>query len=141
MSAYSYIKEQVLVYLKPSRVAGVGIFALEDIKEGTLLFTPWSGSTGYYPITEEELQTFSTEKRKHIKDIFLYGPEFPADTSTYVFLTNNCHWIFTTPYYFVNSGGEGSNLDKDTLCTTRFIKKGQEILSNYGRYERNKQLL
>ena len=141
MNAYSYVKDKVLVNIRPSRIAGVGVFALQDINEGTNLFEVWNGDTGYYPLSERELQTFTKEKRKHIKDMFLYGPNFPKDTSTYIYLTNGCHWIYTTPYYFVNSSPGKNNMDKDTLKATKFIKKNSEVVSDYGSYEVNKSLL
>lgn len=139
MDAYSYIKNHVFVKLKPSRVQGVGVFAIRDIPKGTYIFEKWAGDTGPFSITESQLEKLPNELFLHIKDIFLYSPNFPKDTNTYVTLTNGCHWIYTTPYYFVNSGGINHNIDKDTLMTTRFIKRGEEILSNYGRYERLKE--
>lgn len=136
MDAFTYIKNHVFVKIKPSRISGVGVFAIKDIPTSTFIFEPWCGDSGRYPISEHDLQQLPKELYLHIKDVFLYSPDFPKDTNTYVTLTNGCHWIYTTPYYFVNSGGDKFNIDKDTLKTTRDIKQGEEILSNYGRYER-----
>lgn len=142
MSAYSYILNHVFVKLKPSKIQGVGLFAIRDIPFNTDIFRPWNGSSGRFPITEKELNTLPNELYLHIKDIFLYGPDFPTNTDTYITLTNGCHWIYTTPYYFVNSGGDNFNLDKDSFLTVKDIKAGEEILSNYGRYERiSKELI
>ena len=136
MNAYNYISKNIFVKLKPSKVDGVGVFAIRDIPKNTFLFETWKGDSGYYPIKETELQKLPKDLYRHIKDIFLYSPEFPNDTNTYIQLTRGCHWIYTTPYYFVNSNINNFNIDKDTLKTTRNIKQGEEILSNYGRYER-----
>lgn len=136
MDVYTYIKNHVFVKLKPSKVQGVGVFAIRDIPKNTFIFEKWAGKTGPFSIKESELQKLPKELYLHIKDIFLYSPNFPIDTDTYITLTNGCHWIYTTPYYFVNSGGDNFNIDKNTLKTTRDIKQGEEILSNYGRYER-----
>lgn len=135
MNAYSYINNFVFVKLQPSKISGVGVFSIRDIPTSTYLFTPWVGTTGYHPISEDELKLLPTKLQHHIKDIFLYSPDFPKDKNTYVHLTNGCHWIFTTPYYFINSGFSKSNLDKDTMSTLRFVRDGEEILSNYGRYK------
>ena len=85
------------------------------------------------------------ELRSHIRDLFLFSSDFPVDTNIYVKLTNGCHWIYTNPYYFVNSGyyEKKSNVDKDTMMSIRDIKKGEEILSNYQRYEKmdNKNMI
>ncbi len=136
MNAFEYISTKVFIKLKPSRIQGVGVFAIKDIPKNTNPFEVWSGDTGIYSISELELRSLPEELYNHIKDIFLYGPDFPTDTQTYVKLINGCHWIYTTPYYFVNSGFDKSNIDKDTLLTNRIIYKGEELLSNYGRYER-----
>jgi hypothetical protein len=45
-------------------------------------------------------------------------------------------WIHQNPYYFVNYGGDKMNIDKTTLLTTKAIRKDEELLSNYCRYER-----
>lgn len=140
MTAFSYIQNKVLVQLRPSSISGVGVFALKDIPANTLLFEKWEGDTGYYSITEEELQLLPKTLYRHIKDIFLYSPEFPKDTNTYVYLTSGCHWVYTTPYYFMNSDVTNYNVDKDTITSVRKIKAGEELLSNYGRYERNKKV-
>ena len=136
MDVYSYILKNIFVKLKPSKIDGVGVFAIRNIPKDTFLFETWKGDSGYYPIKETELQKLPKDLYTHIKDIFLYSPEFPNDTNTYIQLTKGCHWIYTTPYYFVNSNINNFNIDKDTLKTTRNIKQGEEILSNYGRYER-----
>lgn len=136
MTPFEYISTKVFVKIKPSKIQGVGVFAIKDIPEGIHLFEKWTGDTETYPISEDDLQSLPKELYTHIKDIFLYGPEFPSDTNTYVKLTHGCHWIYTTPYYFVNSDLNNPNIDKNTLQTNRIICKGEEILSNYGRYER-----
>jgi hypothetical protein len=141
VDAFSYIKEKVFVKLGVSYVHGVGVFALRDIEPNTNLFEPWTGDTGRYNIQERDLDTLPKPLYTHIKDIFLYNPDFPKDTSTFITLVKGCHWIYTTPYYYINSGGEKSNVDKDTFKSTKFIREGEELLSNYGRYERLKRKL
>ena len=136
MDEFSYISNHVLVKVKQSRIHGIGLFAIKDIPEGIEMFKPWEGTTGRYAIAESKLNTLPKELYTHIKDIFLYAPDFPNDTNTYITLTNGCHWIYTTPYYFVNSDIKNYNIDKDSLRSTRTIKAGEEVLSNYGRYER-----
>lgn len=136
MDAFDYILNHVFVKLKPSKIQGVGVFALRDIPKDTYLFHLWEGDSGMYSVEESKLQTLPKELYSHIKDIFLYSPDFPLDTDTYIQLTKGCHWIYTTPYYFVNSDTKNFNIDKDTFKVTRDIKEGEEILSNYGRYER-----
>ena len=138
IDAYNYIKNCIFVKLKPSNISGIGVFALRNIKKETLLFNLWEGETGFYPISQQQLEMLDEELRSHIRDLFLFSSDFPVDTNIYVKLTNGCHWIYTNPYYFVNSGyyEKKSNIDKDTMMSIRDIKKGEEILSNYQRYEK-----
>ena len=138
MNAFSYIQNHVFVKLKPSKLQGIGVFAIRNIPKGTYIFERWTGNTGSFPIQERQPRSLPKELYTHIKDIFLYAPDFPLNTDTFVDLTNGCHWIYTTPYYFVNSGLDRANIDKDSLTSLRDIKAGEEILSNYGRYERFK---
>lgn len=135
MDAFGYISSKVFTRLKPSKISGVGVFAVRDIPSSSNIFEPWLGDTGTYSVKEEQLKTLPYDLYHHIKSIFLYGPDFPKVTDTFVHLVHNCHWVYTTPYYFVNSG-KNYNLDKDSLLTTRNIRAGQEIISNYGRYEK-----
>jgi len=138
VNAFSYIQNHVFVKLKPSKLQGIGVFAIRNIPKGTYIFERWTGNTGSFPIQERQPRSLPKELYTHIKDIFLYAPDFPLNTDTFVDLTNGCHWIYTTPYYFVNSGLDRANIDKDSLTSLRDIKAGEEILSNYGRYERFK---
>ena len=138
MSPFEYIKNCLFVKLKPSKISGIGVFAIKDIPNDIFLFENWTGDTKYYPITQEELNQFDYEVARHIKEIFIYSSDFPQDTNIYVKLTSGCHWIYTNPYYFINSGvyEKKSNVDKDTMKSLRAIKKGEELLSNYPRYEK-----
>lgn len=138
MDAFDYVKSHVFVRLKPSKIAGIGVFAIRDIPTDTFLFKVWEGKTGFYPISQIELNELGSELKTHILDMFEYSNEFPTDTNIYVELTNGCHWIYTNPYYFINSGyyEEKSNLDRNTMKSVRLIKKGEELLSNYKRYEK-----
>jgi hypothetical protein len=136
MTPFEYISTKIYVKLKPSRIQGVGVFAIKDIPVGINPFEIWNGKSNTYPITELELRSLPSELYNHIKDVFLYSPDFPKDTDTYVFLVNGLHWIHQNPYYFINCGGEKFNIDKTTLKTTKIIKVGEELLSNYKRYER-----
>jgi SET domain-containing protein len=144
MNAFDYINNHVFTRIKPSSISGIGVFAAKDIPEGTILFKEWDGLTGFYPISQEELLLLDDDIRRQVIDFFTYSTDFPNDTNIYVKLFNGCHWVHTTPYCFINSGfyENKSNVDKNTLKTIRPIKRGEELLSNYQRYEKtDKKLL
>ena len=138
MNTFDYIKNHVFIKLKPSRIAGVGVFALRDIPNDTYIFTEWVGKTGVYPISQDEINSLDQDLQTHIHDLFQYSNNFPNDTNLYVRLINGFHWIYTNPYLFINSGlkEKKTNLDKDTGKSTRLIRCGEELLSNYTRNDR-----
>ncbi len=138
MDPFSYIKNHVFVKLKPSRIAGVGVFAVKEIPSDTFIFDVWEGETGVYPISQSQLNSLEYDLKVHILDLFQYSIDFPNDTNVYVRLINGFHWIYTNPHLFLNSGvpGNKSNMDKDSSKTIRHIRCGEELLSNYGRNDR-----
>ena len=142
MSPYQYVLQKVFIILKPSSYDGIGVFAIKNIPADTSIFDPWEGETGIYELTEKEINSLPKKLIKHIRDIFLYHPEFPKKRGTFIELRKGCHWIHTNPYYFVNSSiGEEHNYDKDSHLTVKLIQEGEEILSNYERFEKNKTLI
>jgi hypothetical protein len=135
---FSYIKNHVFVKLKPSRIAGVGVFAIKEIPSDTFIFNVWEGETGVYPISQSQLNSLEYDLKIHILDLFQYSTDFPNNTNMYVRLINGFHWIYTDPRLFLNSGLENnkSNIDKDSSRTIKHVRCGEELLSNYGRNER-----
>jgi hypothetical protein len=72
----------------------------------------------------------------------MYGyKEIDGKYTMFIILNKDCHWIFKTPFHWVNSCGYNGepNINKETLRTTRFIKKGEELLLNYGKYGKFKK--
>ena len=61
MTPFEYISTKVFVKIKPSKIQGVGVFAIKDIPEGIHLFELWTGDTETYPISEEDLQSLPKE--------------------------------------------------------------------------------
>lgn len=137
MTPYSYISTKVYTKLAPSKVQGVGVFAIKDIEKDTPIFEKWEGKTDIYYLTKEEFNCLDKTLQSHLNDLFSFQLGVPTEKEKFfVHLYNDCHWIYTTPYHFVNSGLEKANIDKTTFRTLRKIYKGEEILSNYGRYDR-----
>jgi hypothetical protein len=137
ISAYQYILNNVNVKLAPSKIHGVGVFAIRDIPSGEKLFTKWTGKSGLYYLTEYELNTFDSNLKSHLYDMF----EFIKVNNEWVFaiyLNKNCHWIFKTPAHWVNSCAwdELSNVDKETEIALKNIKMGDEIVFKYGKYNK-----
>lgn len=138
MDAFSYILNHVFIQLRPSNISGIGVFAMRDIPQNTKIFEVWTGETGFYPISQSQLNQLDDEVRRHVKDMFVFSTDFPSDTNIYIKLTHGYHWIHLNPYCFINSGfyEDKVNLERETAKTTKNVKKGEEILGDYIRYEK-----
>ena len=140
MTAYQYIQDCVNTKLEPSKINGVGVFALRDILQNEELFRLWEGTSGEHILTNEELSTLDDSVKLHLLN--MYGYKQIVDNFTmFVILNTDCHWIFKTPLHWVNSCGynETPNIDRETLRANRYIKKGEEILLKYGKYDKFKR--
>ena len=152
MTPLEYLQEKVMTILKPSSVEGVGFFAIRDIEIGEKIFDPWTGESGIYSITHEELFTLPGELQKSIYETFdnkTYLREENEETTIvkseygrlFFSLIKGCHWVFVWPYMFLNSGLNHANVDTlvngKAVCIKK-IKKGEEILANYGSQFRTK---
>ncbi len=145
MTAYEYLKKHVVSILKPSHVGGVGYFAVRDIKKGELIFNPWYGESGVHSITHEELSSLPEDLQKSIYETFdnkiFYldkdGNEQMVEKEygkIFILLEKGYHWLYIYPAMFINSGLQNANVDTANYnpVATRDIKKGEELLANYG---------
>lgn len=141
MTAFQYIAKHVNVKLAPSLINGVGVFAIRDIEIGEKLFVNWTGESGKYYLTEQELNSLDYDVKMHLFDMYEYAKEDDKWAFT-LYLENNCHWIFKSPMHWVNSCSWNSdpNLDKDTFTALKRISRGSEVLTKYGKYEKLKKL-
>lgn len=137
LTAYQYIKDHVNVKIAPSKIHGVGVFAIRDIDENEILFTNWENESGIYTISENELNSLEPQVIDHLLDMFVYKKtgEF---TNFEVELNKDCYWIYKTPLHWVNSCSynDEPNFDRKTLKTNREIKCGEELLIKYGKYDK-----
>ncbi len=137
MTAYEYIKNHINTKLQPSVINGVGVFALRNIQKGEELFKLWEGESGEYVLTDDELNSLDDNVKEHLLNMYGYK-EIDGEYRMFVILNKDCHWIYKTPLHWVNSCSfeEEPNVDKKTLKVTKFIKKGDEILLKYGKYNK-----
>jgi hypothetical protein len=137
MTPYEYVKKCVNVKIAPSKVNGVGVFALRDIEIGEEVFTNWEGESGEYYLTENELSSLDIGVKSHLLDMF-QAVNIDNKLSYIICLNKNCHWIFKTPLHWVNScmWDEIPNFDKESMLVTKKILSGQELFTKYGKYNR-----
>lgn len=141
MTPYEYIRNHVNVKLDVSKIHGVGVFALRNIEKDEDLFKTWGGESGEYFLTTEEINSLDYDVRYHIFNMYGYK-KIDDNYRISIILNNGCHWIFKTPLHWVNSCSfdEEPNLDFDNLKSKTFIKKGEEILGKYGKYNKFKRI-
>ena len=145
MTAYEYLQRYVVSILKPSHISGIGYFAVRDIEKGDLIFNPWYGESGVYSITQEELFTLPEDLQKSIYETFdnrIYyldkqGKEQKVEKQygkIFFLLEKGFHWLYIYPPLFINSGLQDANVDTEIYnpVAIRDIKKGEELLANYG---------
>lgn len=145
MTAYEYLQKYVVSILKPSHIGGVGYFAVRDIKKGDLIFNPWYGESGVYSITHDELFLLPEDLQKSIYETFdnkIYyldkdGKECKVDKELgkiFILLEKGFHWLYIYPAMFINSDLSNANVDTELYnpVAIRDIKKGEELLANYG---------
>lgn len=139
MSVYSYIQEHVNVKIAPSKIHGVGIFALRDIEPGEKLFVEWQYPSGKYNITQKELESIPEGIRSHIYDMFEYS-NVDGVWKFNIYLEKDCYWIFKTPTHWINSCSWDSHPNVDLIASKTLlgIKKGTELLTKYGKYQKNR---
>jgi hypothetical protein len=140
MSVYEYLKNHVNIKLAPSKLHGVGVFAIRDIEENEPIFANWQGESGIHFITEEELNLLEEEVRLHLHQMFFFE-KTDENWLFKIILNRDCHWIYKTPHHWVNScaHNEEPNVNLNSLKAIRKIKRGEELLTKYGKYDKFKR--
>lgn len=146
MTPFEYIKNYVVSVLKPSRIHGVGFFAVRDIEIGESIFNPWFGESGIYSIDHNELFQLPMELQKTMLEtfdnkIFYIDKEnqeqhIEKEYGKIFFpLEKGFHWIHIWPKTFINSGLNKANVDTINYINPVALRKiysGEELLANYG---------
>jgi len=131
MQLFDYLNNSIKSYLRVSKIQGVGLFALIDIKKGEEVFPKWKGETGWYKIKFSEAKKLPIEVLQYILRSF--GSEIINDDSDVSFkLTKDCNFLFTEPLCLLNTKYEKGNVDSKTGYSLKNIKKNEEICGNYG---------
>lgn len=120
-----HFKNDVYCRLKPSKISGVGVFAIRDIPAGIDPFKEEEDTT-YVPISKEELAEIHPNVLRLIKNLFI--------------LSEGVYWIpeqgvHTLPITHFLNHSENPNLaiDKDgaIITTKRKINEGEELTVDY----------
>ena len=131
MNPFDYLNTSVKSYQRTSKVHGVGLFALVDIKKGEQVFPIWKGETGWYKIKFGESKQLPKEVLSYI--LRSYGNNIVNDNSELRFkLTKDCNFLFSESLCLINTQFEEGNVDSKTGIAIKEINKDEEIFGNYG---------
>src|SRR3990167_3168947 len=107
--------------IAPSKIHGVGVIAIRDIKKGEILHCRIEDPK-WYTVTYENLSRLPDEIRQIILDRWSLGVIGEP------FLSPNHDAIMIC---FMNHGGDKSNYDPVTDCAKMDIAKDTEVLEDY----------
>lgn len=129
------LNSETFCRIKPSKLHGVGVFAIRDIPKNVNPFRfPSSacGANGYSRIHKDSVQ--SKEVRKLLDDFL------GQDTRGYYDVPKNGLNSLDLSFYINHSDTPNMKITEDAKCefvqfkTNRIIKKGEELLIDYREY-------
>ena len=120
-----HLNETIKCTIRPSRLGGVGVFAIRDIKEGELLseyhYDTLNMKKSFIKMTREEFEQIIPEVQSVILDRIFFNKE----QEYLMFLSPNQDQYLQT---FMNHSLKNNS---DGKFAIRFICKGEEITINY----------
>jgi hypothetical protein len=130
MESFDYLNTSIKSYARVSKLQGIGLFALVDIKKGEQVFPKWNGKTGWYKIKFSKAKLLPKEVLSYI--LRSYGSKIENDNSDINFrLVRDTNFLFTDPMCLLNTKYEEGNIDSKTGIALKNIKKDEEIFGNY----------
>ena len=124
------LNNEVRCHIRPSNIAGIGVFALRDIKRGEKCFCFPNQFRKWYAVPYDRL----TELRPEIKEIVL--ARWPAIINGSKFQSpNDDVWLLS----FMNHSSI-PNYSVDTDSALRDIMVGEELFEDYRTMRRYKEI-
>jgi SET domain-containing protein len=129
----NHINNNIFCELKPSKIHGIGLFAIRDINAGTNLVSPWQGESDTYQVplfmVHSDIQPLlwryfgpSNKNNQSMTNII------ENKESLNVKLFKGLNFAYH-PYLFINHS-DSPNIDNN-LTSIRKIKKGEELVRCY----------
>jgi hypothetical protein len=115
------LNDTVKCRLAPSKVHGVGVFAIRDIQKGEKLHCAIEEPT-WYTVTYANLDKLRPEIRQLILDrwsLVVVGQPFLCPNHDAIMIC------------FMNFGGDESNYDPKTDTALKDLKRGDEVFEDY----------
>lgn len=120
--------EGVYTRLRPSPLAGVGVFAIKDIPKGTYIFEP--DDEELLSVRKDIVDRLDSELRRLYEDFCVLNGDTYQCPSTFNKLT---------PSWYLNSSEQPNVAADDSLkfYAIRDIKAGEELTADYSTYSDN----
>ena len=115
------INKTVLATIRPSKVEGVGVFAIQDIKKGERMYLRWNPMG----MLQTTLSKLKPEVRKIIEQ------RWPIVKDGYPFIHPHED---ANHLSFMNHSSDCNYDDKNDVAL-KDIRRGEEILEDYGKYK------
>lgn len=116
----------VYTRLKPSKIHGVGVFAIRDIPANVPVFNPEEPVDEYFQVSKKEVEKLDPE----IRDLY---DAFCVDEGECYNGPENFDWV-TVAWYVNHSDDPNTKYEDDNFVSIREIKKGEEITADYRTY-------
>jgi len=117
------INETVLVTIKPSKIDGVGVFAVQDIKKGQKMYIRW--------VPMGMIQTTLSQLKPEVRRIIEQRWPPVKDGFPFIHPHEDANHLS-----FMNHGySEEVNYDDKLDIALKDIRAGEEILESYGKYK------
>jgi SET domain-containing protein len=122
------LEKDVYCGLMPSKIEGVGVFAVRDIPRGTNPFK--EKNTKYISIKEQQLKKLDINVMEHIKKLFVHSD------GRYWLPKHGIQTLYIT-HYLNHSKNPNLTTTKnaDYFLSIRDIKKGEELTVNYNLFD------
>jgi len=126
------LRPEVLIELRRSGIAGIGVFAVSAIRRDRKIADGLSAGDFETLIPWSRLDRFDTATRKKIRDFCIGTPKGFVPPENFDFNKLAVEWYFNHSC----NGNVGFDQDGD-FVTIRNIKKGRELTYDYGLAESN----
>jgi hypothetical protein len=123
-----HLSQNVKTEIRPSKVDGVGVFAIRDILKGENVFPEWQLKSGIYLVSNEKLNKIPSEVLNLLDKYFING----ECGFKIIRLFDGLNFMFN-PFCFCNSAypnKENVNISTKGIAL-RYIKKDEEIFEWY----------
>ena len=129
MKPFDYLNTSVKSYIRVSKIHGIGLFTLVDIKKGEHIFPLWKGKTDWYKIKFSKAKLLPKEVLSYI--LRSYGSKIEIDNSDINFrLVKDTNFLFSNPLCLLNTEYENGNVDTNGIAI-KDIKINKEITATY----------